>query len=461
MMKHTAVGFLLTVFSEDETGMDMETLWQKTCGLLMREMSYVSYNTWVDGNMTPVSAEEDRVIICINMDSMRPMIVNKYGTLLDKCLTEAAGRPMKAELLTRREMDERRSFNGTNEKEDNDPHLNPKYTFESFVVGGGNRFAHAAALAVAESPAEAYNPLFIYGGVGLGKTHLMQAIGHFVHQEDPGKKILYMTSESFTNELISAIQQKKTYEFREKIRKVDILMVDDIQFIAGRESTQQEFFNTFNELHNNNKQIILTSDKPPKDIQRLEERLCSRFEWGLVADIQRPDVDTRVAILREKTQQEKIEVPDDVLQLIAGKIDSNIRELEGCLTRLTAYANLVKEPITVELCENALKEIFDQRKIKQITAELVMKTVSDYYGLTLGDLTGPTRKREITVPRQIAMYLTREMTGMSLPQIGAVFGGRDHTTVMHSCKTIEASTKTNANMKSVVEDIQQLVRNEQ
>ena len=289
----------------------------------------------------------------------------------------------------------------------------------------------------------------------------MQAIGHFIHQADPKKKILYMTSENFTNELISAIQQKKTFEFREKIRKVDVLMVDDIQFIAGRESTQQEFFNAFNELHNDNKQIILTSDKPPKDIQRLEERLCSRFEWGLVADIQRPDVDTRVAILREKTVQDNIEVPDEVLQLIAGKIDSNIRELEGCLTRLVAYSSLVKEPITLDLCESALKEVFDNRRHKQITAELIMNTVSDYYGLTLDDMTGPTRKREITVPRQIAMFLTREMTGMSLPQIGNVFGGRDHTTVLHSCKTVEGRMAANTDVGAVVEDLKTLVKNAQ
>ncbi len=440
--------------------MNMDSLWNRTCALLMQSMAFVSYNTWVDGNLAPVELEGDTLLLSVTMESMRATVQSKYSQIIEKCLTEAAGRPMKAELLTRAELEERRNrLQG--DKDDNDPHLNPKYTFESFVVGGGNRFAHAAALAVAESPGEAYNPLFIYGGVGLGKTHLMQAIGHFVHKEDPSKRILYMTSESFTNELISAIQQKKTYEFREKIRRVDILMVDDIQFIAGREGTQQEFFNTFNELHTDNKQIILTSDKPPKDIQRLEERLCSRFEWGLVADIQRPDVDTRVAILREKAQQESIQVPDEVLQLIAGKIDSNIRELEGCLTRLVAYAGLIRQPITTELCETALKEIFDQRQHKQITAELIMRTVSDYYGLSMGELTGPTRRREITVPRQIAMYLTREMTGMSLPQIGAVFGGRDHTTVIHSCKTVEAGMKTNAGMKSAVEDVQHLVKSAQ
>ena len=443
--------------------MNMESLWDKTCALLSQDMPFVSYSTWIDGNMIPGLLENDTLYITVKMDRMISMIQNKYKDLIEKRLSENAGMPMKIVLLSRDEMQKRLDDGDDNPEPpvDNDPHLNPKYTFESFVVGSGNRFAHAAALAVAESPAEAYNPLFIYGGVGLGKTHLMQAIGHFIHQADPQKKILYMTSESFTNQLISAIQMKKTYEFRERIRKVDILMVDDIQFIAGRESTQQEFFNTFNELHNDNKQIILTSDKPPKDIQRLEERLCSRFEWGLVADIQRPDVDTRVAILREKTVQEKISVPDDVLQLIAGKIDSNIRELEGCLTRLVAYSNLTREPITMEVCERALKDIFDQRKVKQITAELIMQTVTDYYGLTMGDLTGPTRRREITVPRQIAMYLTREMTGMSLPQIGTVFGGRDHTTVLHSCKTVEANMTQNTDVKAVVEDIKHLVKNAQ
>ena len=440
--------------------MNIESLWEQTCTLLSRDMPYVSYSTWVEGNMVPVLLQDDTLSVVVKMDRMISMIQNKYAELIEKRLGEMAGRPIRFRMLSKAEWEDREE-SGSKTPDDNDPHLNPKYTFESFVVGNANRFAQAAALAVAESPGEAYNPLFIYGGVGLGKTHLMQAIGHFIHESDPKKKILYMTSESFTNELISAIQLKKTYEFREKIRKVDVLMVDDIQFIAGRESTQQEFFNTFNELHNDNKQIILTSDKPPKDIQRLEERLCSRFEWGLVADIQKPDVDTRVAILRQKTVQEHIEVPDDVLQLIASKIDSSIRELEGCLTRLVAYSSLVKEPITVDLCERALKEIFDSKRHKQITAELIMNTVCDYYGLTMDDLTGPTRKREITVPRQIAMYLTREMTGMSLPQIGNVFGGRDHTTVLHSCKTVEGHMNVNTDIRAVVEDIKTLVKNAQ
>ncbi len=440
--------------------MDLEPLWKHTCELLKSQMNYVSYSTWVEDNMTPVSLEDDTVVISSKMEGVVTMLQKKYLKLIEKCLSETAAMPMKALILSKAEAEKRNTVNPP-DQDDTDPHLNPRYTFDAFIQGDGNRFARAAALAVAEDPAEAYNPLFIYGGVGLGKTHLMQAIGNYIHKDNPAKRVLYMTSESFTNALVDAIQQRKTYEFRAKLRNVDVLMVDDIQFIAGREATQQEFFNVFNELHNENKQIVLTSDKPPKEIQRLEERLCSRFEWGLVADIQRPDVDTRLAILREKVKQESLPIPDEVLSLIAVKIDSNVRELEGCLTRLTAYAKLVGKPVTTELCEQALKEIFDQRRHKQVTAELIMQTVSEYYGVTLKDMVGPTRKREITVPRQIAIYLTREMTGMSLPQIGSVFGGRDHTTVMHSCKIVEASLENSAGTKDIVDQIKRQVRNAQ
>ena len=435
---------------------DMETLWEDTCRLLREEMSEISYRTWVEDNLTPARVDGDVLLVVITMENMRSIIQSKYSNLFSSCLSQAAGTPMTFSIVTRSELDRVET-----EPEPGDPHLNPKYTFENFVIGSGNRFAHAAAVAVAESPAEAYNPLFIYGGVGLGKTHLMQAIGNYIHEQQPDKKILYITSENFTNDLIDAIQQKKTYEFRDRIRTVDILMVDDVQFIAGRESTQQEFFNTFNELHNAGKQIILTSDKPPKDIAHLEERLCSRFEWGLVADIQRPDMDTRIAILKEKARLENINLSNDVLQLIAGNIDTNIRELEGCLKRLLAYASLNRtsyDNIDVDLCEQALKEIFDQRRHKQITAELIMQTTCDYYNMSLSDLTGPTRKREITIPRQIAMFLTREMTGMSLPQIGTVFGGRDHTTVMHSIKTVEVGVRSNPNMEEIVNDIRHMVK---
>lgn len=439
--------------------MDLESLWKSACALLEKRMTFLAYTTWIQGNMNPVSMEDDTVIISAQMDPMIPMIQKKYLSVIENCLTEADGKAHKALILSKEEAEARRRKTLQEPADDTDPHLNPKYTFDSFIPGDSNRFARAAALAAAETPGEAYNPLFIYGGVGLGKTHLMQAIGNYVHQEDPSKRILYMTSETFMNEMINAIQQKKTYELRARLRMVDVLMVDDIQFIAGREATQQEFFNTFNELYNENKQIVLTSDKPPKDIQRLEERLCSRFEWGLVADIQAPDRETREAILRDKVQQEEIEVPEEVLRLIAEKVQSNVRELEGCLTRLTAYANMTGKPITLELSELALKEIFDQKQPKKVTAEMIMQTVSDYYSVTLSELVGPTRKREVTVPRQVAIYLTREMTGMSLPQIGEVFGGRDHTTIMHSCKVMENAINKDSSMKNLVNTVKNRVQN--
>ena len=438
--------------------MDLESLWKSSCSLLEQRMNYLAYSTWVKDNMLPVALDKDTVVISAKMEPMIPMIQKKYLPIIEKCLTETEGKPLKARILGKDEAEKWLIGTDETEEDDNDPHLNPRYTFNNFIQGDSNRFAYAAAFAAADTPGEAYNPLFIYGGVGLGKTHLMQAIGNYIHREMPQKRILYMTSESFTNEMINAIQQKKTYEFRAKLRMVDVLMVDDIQFIAGREATQQEFFNTFNELHNENKQIVLTSDKPPKEIQRLEERLVSRFEWGLTADIQAPDEETRVAILNAKIDQEGLQVPDEVVHEIAKKVDSNVRELEGCLARLTAYSSMTAQPITMELSERALKEVFDQRQNKKITAELIMDTVSEFYGVSMSELIGPTRKREITVPRQVAIYLTREMTGMSLPQIGEQFGGRDHTTVMHSCKVMENNVKNDSSMKELVDQIKRRVQ---
>ena len=320
------------------------------------------------------------------------------------------------------------------------------------------RGSHAVSLAVAEMPARAYNPLFIYGGVGLGKTHLMHAIGHFILEADPTKRILYITGEHFTNELIRAIQTNRTIQFRNRFRNVDVLMVDDIQFIAGKESTQEEFFHTFNTLHTAGKQIILTSDRPPQEIARLEERLRSRFGGGLIADVKKPDVETRIAILRRKAESEGIEVEDGVLENIATHIDSNIRELEGSLTRLVAYANLTRRPLTVQLVGEALRDLFATQTRKEVTPQLIMQTVADYYSISVQDLIRQSRRREITVPRQIAMYLTREMTNLSLPQIGQVFGNRDHTTVLHGCEKIAGLIKdSDAGMDRVVNDIRNLI----
>ena len=441
--------------------MDMKELWEGTCRLLKEELNSVSYQTWISGNLTPVRLENDTLTLCLAMETMKVMINNRYVPMIANCLSQVAGQRMSVIVLTRAEIESdeaRAQAAASSGLAAGSVQLNPKYTFDTFVVGNGNRFAHAAALAVAESPADAYNPLFIHGGVGLGKTHLMHAIGHYVQQQYPEKRLLYITSENFTNELISAIQQNRNIEFRNRFRNVDILMVDDIQFIAGRDSTQEEFFHTFNALHTAGKQIILTSDKPPQEIARLEERLSSRFAWGLVADIKRPDIETRIAILREKVRQDHISVGDDVLELIAANVDSNIRELEGSLTRLVAYANLINQPITAELCQDALRDVFVKPKTRSITAEVIMQTVSDYYSITPEDLISPSRRREITVPRQIAIYLTREMTTMSLPHIGQAFGNRDHSTILHSCSLVSSNMKSSSSMASVVNDIRNLIK---
>ena len=440
--------------------MDMKELWDSACELLKSEINPVSYQTWIENNLTPVKLENDVLTLRIGMEAMKVMVNNRYVPLISNCISQVAGHRISVTVLTSAELenDEIRAQAAVSSGlAVGSVQLNPKYTFDTFVVGSNNRFAHAASLAVAESPADAYNPLFIHGGVGLGKTHLMHAIGHYVQQQYPEKRLLYITSENFTNELISAIQQNRNTEFRNRFRNVDILMVDDIQFIAGRDSTQEEFFHTFNALHTAGKQIILTSDKPPQEINRLEERLSSRFAWGLIADIARPDIETRIAILREKARQDHVNVGDDVLELIASNVDSNIRELEGSLTRLVAYANLVGEPITAALCQDALRDIF-VKKTRAITAETIMQTVSNYYGITNADLISSTRRREITVPRQIAIYLTREMTTMSLPQIGQAFGNRDHSTILHSCNTVAANIKSSSSMASVVNDIKNLIK---
>ena len=441
--------------------MDMKELWEGACELLKSEINPVSYKTWIETNLTPVRLDNDVLTLRIGIDAMKVMVNNRYAPLISNCLTQVAGHKMSVSVLTRAELENdeiRAQAANAGGLATSSVQLNPKYTFDTFVVGSNNRFAHAASLAVAESPSDAYNPLFIHGGVGLGKTHLMHAIGHYVQQQYPEKRLLYITSENFTNDLITAIQLNRNIEFRNRFRNVDILMVDDIQFIAGRDSTQEEFFHTFNALHTAGKQIILTSDRPPQDIPRLEERLSSRFAWGLIADIARPDIETRIAILREKARQDHVNIGDDVLELIAANVDSNIRELEGSLTRLTAYASLVGEPITVELCQDALRDIFVKPKARSITAEVIMQTVSSYYGISQADLISATRRREITVPRQIAIYLTREMTPMSLPQIGQAFGNRDHSTILHSCNTVANNIKNNSGMASVVNDIKNLIR---
>jgi len=316
------------------------------------------------------------------------------------------------------------------------PHLNPKYLFETFVIGSSNRFAHAAAVAVAEAPAKAYNPLFIYGDSGLGKTHLLHAIGHYAFSLYPGVRVRYVNSEEFTNDFINSIGEGKAGAFQRRYREVDVLLVDDIQFLQGKEQTMEEFFHTFNTLHNANKQVVITSDVPPKQLAGFEDRMRSRFEWGLITDIQPPDLETRIAILRKKAANERLQAPDDVLSYIGSKISTNIRELEGALIRVTAFANLNRQQVDLALAEIVLKDLITDDDTAEITAATIITQTANYFGLTIDDLCGSSRSRVLVTARQIAMYLCRELTDMSLPKIGQQFGGRDHTTVMHANRKI-------------------------
>ncbi len=327
--------------------------------------------------------------------------------------------------------------------------LNPKYLFETFVVGSSNQFAHAAAQAVADSPAKTYNPLYIYGGVGLGKTHLMHAVGHFVRSRDKNKKLVYISAEKFMNELINAIRYDKILTFREKYRSIDVLLMDDIQFMAGKERTQEEFFHTFNALYDSQKQIVISSDCPPKEIPTLEERLHSRFEWGLIADIQPPDLETKVAILRRKAESDRIDLKDDVALFIASKIKSNIRELEGSLVRLIAYSSLKKHPIDIELAQEVLRNIIDEDN-STTTIEAIQKAVAAHYGLKVSDIKSKNNSRNIALPRQVAMYLCKTMTRASLPEIGREFGGKHHTTVLHSINKISAMCESDKNFHNLI-----------
>ncbi|MBN3039050.1 MAG: chromosomal replication initiator protein DnaA [Candidatus Omnitrophica bacterium] len=326
--------------------------------------------------------------------------------------------------------------------------LNPRFSFENFVVGPSNRFAHAASLAVAESPARSYNPLFIYGGVGLGKTHLMQAIGMHIQSRNSGLNVTYISSEKFTNQLISAIQHRTTMDFRQNYRNVDVLLIDDIHFIAGKESTQEEFFHTFNALYDAHKQIVLSSDRFPKDIPSLEERLVSRFEWGLVTDIQPPDFETRIAILKKKSEQNGINVPDDVIYFIAEKVKLNIRELEGALVRVAAYSSLTNERISLDLSHSVLKDMFMEEK--KVSIDDIQKRVAAYFDIRLLDMKAKKRSRAIVYPRQIAMYLARSLTDYSLPEIGEYFGGRDHTTILHAYEKIEKGIEKDSKLRDLV-----------
>ena len=448
--------------------LDKNELLNQAKELLKNEMTNISFTTWI--KTLEIGNIYDNKIELITSNAMQTdaiksryydLIINTFNFLTNKSwqLEIIDSSDASAQSNVQEALDN--SFdNLTSSPEYSKTSLNPKYTFDTFVVGNNNRFAHAAALAVAEAPSSMYNPLFIYGGVGLGKTHLMQAIGNEILKRDSSKKVLYVTSEAFTNELVNAIKDAnyKNELFRNKYRNIDILLIDDIQFFAGKNTAQEEFFHTFNTLHQNGKQIILSSDKPPSDIALLEDRLKSRFEWGLIADISMPDYEMRLAILRKKTQMEGILIDDDILSLIATRIDSNIRELEGVLNKILAYTSLTHSPITIEVVEKAINDVTLQKE-NIISADYIQDVVSNYFKIDKRDMVSAKKSNDIAYPRQIAMYLCRTVGQMSFPRIGNDFGGRDHTTVMHAYKKIEKEIKENTNTKLIVESVKTIITN--
>ena len=423
------------------------------------ELSEISFTTWIEP-LTIHSVEDNLITILVPSEKMGLDYVSKKYTLPIKvAIAEITGVNYEIRFILPEEVKQEKAPAPV-QKNLYVPNLNPKYTFDTFVVGSNNKFAHAASLAVAESPGEIYNPLFLYGGVGLGKTHLMHSIAHFILENNPQTRVLYVTSESFTNELIEAIRNGNNTamtKFREKYRNIDVLLIDDIQFIIGKESTQEEFFHTFNDLHGAKKQIIISSDKPPKEIATLEGRLKSRFEWGLIADISSPDYETRMAILRKKEERDSKEkgyhLDDEVIQYIATNIKSNIRELEGALNRITAMSSLEHREITVELAQEALKDMISPNAKREITPDLILLTVAEHFHIKTDDIKGSKRSADIVIPRQIAMYLCREMTSTPLKAIGKLMGNRDHTTVLHGVEKISKEIETSDDLKNTIDII--------
>ncbi|NLO81992.1 MAG: chromosomal replication initiator protein DnaA [Clostridiales bacterium] len=433
---------------------NISDIWQKTLQNLKIQLSDVSFDTWIRV-IQPLIIRDDEIILSVPNEFTKNILQSRYIDTISSALKEVTGTSIFIKFILENEVDSFLESMSPKDINNNYTHsiLNPKYTFDTFVVGNSNRFAHAACLAVAESPAKAYNPLFIYGGVGLGKTHLMHAIGQFILSHNPNAKVLYVTSEKFTNELINSIRDDKNVEFRNRYRTIDILLIDDIQFIAGKERTQEEFFHTFNALHEANKQIIISSDRPPKEIPTLEDRLRSRFEWGLIADIQPPDLETRVAILKKKAELENIDIDDEILLFIAKRIESNIRELEGALIRIMAYASLTNNKLSLSIADEALKDILSNTQPKEITIPLIQQVVAQHYDLRVEDFKSKKRSRSIAYPRQIAMYLSRELTDQSLPKIGEEFGGRDHTTVIHAYDKIQQDIQKNQKLSKTIDEL--------
>ncbi len=449
----------------------LEDIWEETLEVIREQISNPSFKTWFS-ETEPVGITADGTLrFSVPNEFIQDWISTHYNSLIADTISDISGQDFEVQFLTPEELEkigpQEKSTGGEDEPgeekiiQDVDNSqlksgLNEKYTFDTFVVGNSNRFAHAASLAVAEAPAKAYNPLFIYGEVGLGKTHLMQAIAHFILDHNPDQKVVYVSSETFTNELINAIKDDKTVDFRNKYRNIDILLVDDIQFLAGKERTQEEFFHTFNALHEANRQLIISSDRPPKEIPTLEERLRSRFEWGLITDIQKPDLETRIAILRKKADLENLEIPNEVIIYIANKIQSNIRELEGALIKVIAYSELVDRDVDLELAQEALKDLVTEESEEEVELDIaaIKNTVADHYGITIEEMDSKRRTQNIVLPRQVAMYLSRELTDSSLPMIGEEFGDRDHTTVMYAHDKISQKQEDDREFKKTLEQLE-------
>ncbi|HEY7737239.1 MAG TPA: chromosomal replication initiator protein DnaA [Candidatus Limnocylindrales bacterium] len=453
--------------------MDAQQVWRAALGELQVSLSPANYETWLK-DTSLVDVDDQRFRIAVPNGFAKDWLEQRYRSLISQTLARIVGYSVQVEFVVNAVATNGHAGSGEDRSAPAAPvpvrleptrvggeggatNLNPRYTFSNFIVGSANRLAHAASLSVAERPGHAYNPLFLYGGVGLGKTHLMHAIGNQVIGKFPRKKVVYATSEKFTNEFITSIQQGRIDDFRSRYRRIDLLLIDDIQFIADKERTQEEFFHTFNAIHEDGKQIVLSSDRPPKAILTLEERLRSRFEWGLIADLTAPDLETRIAILRSKAEEGAVPITSDVIEFIARKVVSNIRELEGALNRIVAFASMGATPISIELAQAVLSNVLYNPKKRQVTPERIARAVSDYYGVAMEQLKGQKRDKAIVVPRQIAMFLMREETDVSLLRIGAELGGRDHSTVLHACDKITRESAVNDELRREIAAVRELI----
>jgi chromosomal replication initiator protein len=437
----------------------MGDLWTAALAEIKERVGTQNFDTWIKP-VRFITKNKNEAVLEVPNKFFRDWLADNYLNQIEAVLRSLAKHDVSVSLEVNPKLEPQSSVVKIDKRQDTESarqarhsNLVPKYTFENFVIGASNQFAHAACIAVANQPGEHYNPLFIYGGVGLGKTHLVNAIGHRVALQKPNLKVVYLSSESFMNELISSLRRDRMDEFKKKFRSVDVLIVDDVQFIAGKERTQEEFFHTFNSLYESHKQIVITSDKFPKEIPGIEDRLRNRFEWGLIADIQSPDMETRVAILQKKAEIEGVQLPHEVAIFLASNIDSNVRELEGSLTRLGAFSSLTKTPITIEFAREVLSHSLKSFQ-REVTVESIQKTICDYFNVKLGDLKAKRRTQNIALPRQVAMYLCRKHTETSFPAIGDKFGGRDHSTVIHASKTIERKIKEDPHMLTTIESLE-------